>query len=259
MNWYRVKTVLIILFLAINLFLAAMLGLEARTESREAKERVAAAVSALELGGVTVDCEVPHKPPRLGTLTLENPKADPAEFAAKILGSEAVRFGNEWRRDGKTVTVSDGGFVYETGAEAAAANKKSIKAMKKALETMGFSMTYAEGTVADGAVQFIQAVHGAPLYGCVLTVCPAADGTVARMEGNWANIVESGAERTDIRGAENALLSFLRESEGAGTVTAVDYGYAVLFAEENYHSADALPVWRVETADGKHAFYDARP
>ncbi|MBQ7034065.1 MAG: hypothetical protein IJN25_10465 [Clostridia bacterium] len=258
MNWYRMKTVLIFLFLAINIFLAAMLGLEGRSKSRAARERIDAAIKALEPGGVTVACEVPHKTHRLGTLTLENLRADPADFSAKILGGTAARFGNEWRRNGKTVTIYAEGFSYESGAEAVNADKKSIKTMKETLETMGFSMAYAEGAVTDNTVQFVQTVHGVPLFGCVLAVCPAADGTVARMEGNWANIVESDAERATIGGAESALLSFLRESGGANTITEVSCGYGVLFAEEAYHSADAVPVWMVKTADGKCVFYDAR-
>lgn len=258
MNWYRIKTVLIFLFLAINVFLAAMLGFGALSESRAAKARISAAVSALEQNGITVSAEVPHKTPRLGTLTLENLKADPAAFADRLLGGKATRFGSTWQRDGKSVTMPERGFTYTSGADAVPAEKKSIKKMKKALENMGLSMEYAEGTLQDGAVRFIQEVNGAPLYDCWLMVYPAADGTVARMEGIWAEIVADGRERADIKGAESALLSFLREDGTDKEITAVHWGYAVLLAEEGYHSADAVPVWRVETAGGSQYFYDAR-
>ncbi len=258
MNWYRIKTILILLFLAINIFLAAMLGFGALSASREAQKRISAAVSALEQSGIRVTAEIPRKTPRLGTLTLENLKTDPAAFADRLLGGKATRLGSVWQRDGKTVTMPERGFTYTSGADAVPAEKKSIKAMEKALESMGLSMEYAEGTLQDGAVRFVQKVNGAPLYECWLMVYPAADGTVARMEGVWTKIVESGKERTVIKGAEGALLSFLRESEAGSEVTAVDWGYAVLLAEDGYHSADAVPVWRVETADGKQYYYDAR-
>ncbi|MBE7024669.1 MAG: hypothetical protein E7408_01270 [Ruminococcaceae bacterium] len=258
MNWYRIKTVLIFLFAAINIFLAVMLGIDAFSGSRAIRERVDGAVAILEQNGVTVSAKVPYKTPRMGTLTLENPKANPDEFAARLLGGTAARFGTVWRRDGKSVTFPQKGFIYTGTAEAVPADKKSVKAMKKALEDMGFSMEYAEGTVEDGIVRFVQKVNGLPLFQYSLTVYPAGDGTVARMEGVWAEVVTAAKERGVIRDATSALLSFLQETDGNHTVTRVENGYAVFLAEEGYHTADAVPVWKVETEDGTVRFYDAR-
>ncbi len=257
MNWYRIKTVLIFLFLAINLFLAALLGIEALSETRAAKARVTAAAEALEKNGISVSAAVPHKTPRLGTLTLENPKAEPAEFAAQILGGRATRLGDAWRRDGKTVMLLDKGFVYESGAPKAA-DKKSVKQMRLALESMGFSMTYAEGFLSGEAVTFVQVINGVRLFDCALSVYPAADGSIARMEGVWVKIGEAAGEKARVKSAADALLSFLREGKSGSTITKVECGYAVLLKEEGYRTADAVPVWKVETADGNSYYYDAR-
>ncbi len=258
MNWYRIKTVLIFLFLSINIFLAAILVINSYSIARTAQERIAVSEAVLEENGITVTADIPIKTPRLGTLTLENPKANPEEFAKRLLGGTAVRLGDIWRREGKTVTFLEKGFVYDSGAGAVPADKKSIKTMKAALENMGFFMEYTEGTVEDGAVFFIRSVDGAPLHEVGLKVFPAADGTVARMEGVWAEIVEVGEERERLNSASDALLSFLREGEPGSTVTHMDIGYAVLVPEQGYHTADAVPVWRVVTADGNTRYYDAR-
>lgn len=258
MNWYRIKTVLIFLFLAINIFLAALLGIEGLSKTRAAKEKVAAAAAALEKNGIEVLCEVPHETPRLGTLTLENPKAEPQKFAEQILGGKATRLGDTWRRDGKAVTLLDKGFVYESGEKSVAPEKKTVQQMRTVLESMGFSMTYAEGYPGDTAVTFVQLIDGVQLFECVLSVHPAADGTVARAEGAWAAVVESAGEKLPVKSAADALLSFLREGHAGSTITEITCGYAVLLSEEGYRTADAVPVWRVETADGNLYYYDAR-
>ncbi len=258
MNWYRIKTVLIFLFLAINIFLAALLGIEAFSGSRAVRERIAAATDVLVKNGIAVATDIPTETPRLGTLTLENPKANPEKFAERLLGGAAVRLGDIWRREGKSVTIQEKGFTYDSGAVPVEADKKSIKPMKTALENMGFSMEYAKGTVEEGVVLFVQIVEGAPLCGVGLKVFPAGDGTISRIEGVWAEVVETSDEKTQLRSAADALLSFLREGETGSTVTDVTVGYAVLVPEEGYHTADAVPVWQVKTEDGHFFQYDAR-
>lgn len=259
MLWYRIKTVLIFLFAAINIFLAVMLGIDAFSKAGATRERVDKAVDILEQNGISVSAKVPYKTQRMGTLTLKNPKADPNAFAEQLLGGPAMRLGKEWRREGKTVTFPEQGFSYVSKTEAVPAEKKSIRAMKTALENMGFSMEHAKATVENDTVRFVQEIYGLPLFQYGITVWPAADGTVARIEGMWAEIIEVDKERSSVREASHSLLAFLQEIGGRNTViTDMGLGYAVFLEEEGYHTADAVPVWKVETEDGGVWYYDAR-
>lgn len=258
MIWYRMKTVLIFLFLAINLFLLGLLGAEWFSARQTEKETAEAAISLLQKNGITVSAKVPHMTKKLSTLTLQNPKADAENFAAGILGGRAIQMGDAWRREGREVTFLERGFRYESGKARAEAVRGSINTMRAALADMGISMDYTSGTVENGAVHFVQEIDGIRLFDFYLTVYPAADGTVAAMEGVWAEITEKLQERTRIRPAADALLMFLRESEKKRTVTSITCGYAVLLAENGYRTADAVPAWRIETEDGAQYFYDAR-
>ena len=78
------------------------------------------------------------------------------------------------------------------------------------------------------------------------------------MEGVWAQITEVAPEKARIRSAADALLSFWREVGAGKTITNIRPGYALLVTENGYRTADAVPVWRVETADGTEYSYDAR-
>ncbi len=259
MDWYRIKTVLIVLFLAINLFLAALLGYESYSENRANRARTAAAVQTLEKSGIKIEGDVSAAAPRLRALTLENPYADKFAFATRILGGEPTQLGTSFRRNGNTVTFLEKGFSYVGSVPSVSPDKKSIKAMKSSLEAMGFSMRYAKGALSDGAVLFTQKVDKVPLFGCALRVWPGEGGKPARMEGTWANIVDTVGEKQKISIAAEALLAFLQEGTHEGqTVKRAECGYAILLGADGYRTADAVPAWRIETADGAASFYDAR-
>ncbi len=257
MNWYRIKTVLIFLFLAINIFLLALLGAEALSARKAAKEKGEAAGAALSENGITVTAPIPHKTPRLGALTIENLNAAPEALAERILGGKAVRAGDAFLREGQTVSLMEKGFRYASGKEAVTPTKKDVSRLREALSGMGFSMEYAKGHREGEAVLFVQMVDGVQLFESALFVYPAADGTIARMEGDWANITKRDYERGTIKPAADALLDFLR-SGGKGEITAITSGYAVLRAESGYRTADAIPVWEIKTAAGTVFYADAR-
>ncbi len=259
MDWYRMKTVLIFLFLAINLFLGALLGYESFAEHKSAKERTEGTVTVLQNGGVSVSAQVPTSARRLRALTLENPYADKAAFASRLLGEGATASGDGYEKDGESVRFMDKGFVYQSTATALTADKKHIAAMKKALESMGFSMRYAKGSLEDGTVVFTQIIDKVPLFGCRLSVSPASDGSVAKMEGTWANVQDVNGEKKQVSIAAQALLAFLQEGTHEGeTVKRIECGYAVLLSPGGYRTADAVPAWRIETENGTVAFFDAR-
>ncbi len=258
MLWYRMKTVLIFLFIAINIFLLGLLGAEQMSARRAEKEKAVAAVEMLAKNGIIVEAEVPTVRRRLGTLTLQNPKADAENFAAGILGGRAVQMGEAFRREGRELTFLERGFSYESGATRTEAARGSIREMESCLSEMGFSMEYAVGTTENGAVVFRQEIDGVRLLDMHLSVYPAADGTIAAMEGVWPGVAEIAGEKAYIKSATDALLTFLREATGAQTVTDITLGYAIGISENGYRTADAVPVWVIETADGGRFTYDAR-
>ncbi len=257
MYWYRIKTVLIILFLAINIFLAVLLGVGAHSKTELARKKGEAAAAALERNGITVSAVVPYKTPRLGTLTVENPLANPEKLAQQVLGEGAIRFGDSWRKEGRTLTILPEGFLYESGVPSVNPESGSVSHMKTALSDMGVNLEHACGELSADAVLFRREIAGHPLFESHLFVYPAQDGTVARMEGVWPEIQENAGTRAAVKPAAEVLLSYLREGH-TETVTYISAGYAVMRAEEGYRTAEAVPVWRVHTEGGAVYDYDAR-
>ena len=257
MNWYRIKTVLTFLFLGINIFLATLLCAAQPKTMRQEKARIESAVEVLSKSGIRVSCTVPYQTEKLRVLTLENPKASPEALAEKILGGKVTRLGDSYRREGRVVTLSEKGFLYDSGLESIPAEKKNISQMKNALSELGFTMTYAKGSLMEDAVIFTQTIDGVSLFGCQLTVYPTPDGQIAKLEGKWAEITHAEGERQKTQSAADALLSYLQAGI-TEEIVRVECGYAVLSKESGYRTADAVPVWLIETIGKNVHFFDAR-
>ena len=257
MNWYRIKTVLIILFAAINLFLATLLCASQFKMKTQEKEKIQSAVNVLSASGIRVSCDVPYKTERLRVLTLENPKADPAAFAAAVLGGKVTRLGESYRREGKVLTFLEKGFYYDSGVQSVNPEKSSISEMEKALSALGFRTDFIHGYIEGNAVVFTQKIDSVFLFDCRLLAYPAENGSIARLEGTWAEIPRPEGERKKTQSAADALLSFL-QAGNREEIVHVECGYAVLSKEKGYRTADAVPVWAITTIDGKVHYFDAR-
>ena len=93
MNWPKIKTALICLFLAIDIFLAGWDIALRRGKSRVSDEVVENTVSLLADRTITVSpALISRSAPRITTVTAKNPMADEAGFIGKILGTGAQMF-----------------------------------------------------------------------------------------------------------------------------------------------------------------------
>ena len=256
MDWYRIKTILIILFVAINIFLAVLLLRENMATRRMEEEHIAAANAVLAKNGITIKAEIPRVRGRMATLTVENPLAEKEAFAEMLLGGKPVSADNTYYRNGNSVEITEAGFHFVGKTKPKMPGKNAVRTVKDMLTRMGFSMDYAEGRQEGQAVYFSAAYEGKPIYGCNLVVIPGEDGQ-AEMQGTWHFVQEVKNEKNKIISAADALMSFLQEKTAAqDVITCVDYGYGIL-VEGGYRTADAVPVWHI-TSDEMTKFYDAR-
>ena len=89
MNWSRVKTVLIILFLCTDIFLLATYLTSKYASSTIAPEVIESTVEVLKSNDITVSSSViPQKMPNVMSLDAENVISDYEAFAEKFLGKD---------------------------------------------------------------------------------------------------------------------------------------------------------------------------
>lgn len=253
MNWSRIKTILIGLFLVIDLFLL-IFNTTLRREGRTVSDRVIEDTQAvLSAQGITVSrALLSAKTPDMSRLSAENVLADEAAFLGRVLGSGYTKDGQTFTRGDKTVTLSGNTFVLR--------EKRRISSVAEAgewLSDQGFDLSATAQTEYNGLYVFRTMYSGLEVFGSRITARQEGDEAVA--EGSFLYI--RGAEnekQSQTRHITSVLPRILAEGAKSCEVVGVYPGYMCIQSmQERFTEATANPVYRIVLSDGQEFFYNA--
>ena len=270
MNWSRVKTVLIILFLCTDIFLLATYLTSKYASSTISQDVIESTVEVLENNNIKVDSSIiPHKIPSVMSLDAENVISDYEEFAKKFLGSQisAVEYGYE-SVVGKLTFYGDRfNFVKNTMLDAVTdlipvTDEKMAKDVTvSSLQQVGFDLKNAEITTekTDNGYTVVleNKANSLPIFNSQVLVTLSKSG-ITSVSGIWFNETESQNGNNDIKSITSALIDFIPDAKTPAEITEIELGYNI-FDKASYHkSAVLIPVWKVTTKDGETYLLDAR-
>ena len=250
MEWKKIRSWLIVMVLAVDLFLAGNLlvqGLSVRQNERQAAQD---AVTVAHSRGIEISLEAVLRLPEemslwqaqrseqlegaaaqalLGTVQLENPGGGVAIYNGEngqvlFRRGGALELAGPWTADGDW-----------------------YQACLDRLEGAGFSTADALVRQAEEQLELTQQFEGYPIYNSVLT-CRYADGRL-QLSGRWMLAEEPSAVENGLGRAQLVLaLCELLESQQT-TLQDLQAGYC-LYSEDG-QSLMLEPVWAVETTQGR--------
>ncbi len=258
MEWSKLKNIIILILLAVNLcLLALMIG---RTTSQflyadEGREDV---VTILESHGIVVDEETLPEELELSQLLVHQDKTWERTQAEGLLGTleesesgtsfyQGERGTVRFSSDGTfAATLQPGAFVAETpGLEAATA--------LDCLAVMGFQGELVSWDEEGQTMQIRQTWEGVPIFSCVATVT-WEDGEVRQMEGTRLVGMPSMGTRQEWLTVNTILLRFADYLRTTGTVSQTIYsltpGYALSGTQVPPHMLS--PTWLISTDSGTY-------
>ena len=264
MNWSRIKTILIILFLLTDIFLAASIFISEKKETEISPEVLDAATEILNSHNISLDkSTVLPKVSSVPVLQADNAVTDYEAFAKLILGDSCKLSGDNTYSSEKGVVFFYGDSFSFKANGAAASGSMTQKAAQKA----AFSFLKALGFNMSGAKVVAQSENGGiwsfnicdfserrPIFSSNISVAVSADG-INSVSGSWFNRRDV-RELTGIKSITGLLIDFAAEYHGVSPakITAVELGYSV-FDNENYHkSASLIPVTKI-TVNGTEAYF----
>lgn len=252
MNWSKIKTALICLFLAIDLFLLGWDVLTLRGTSIVDSEVIENTVSLLSDRTIYVSYDkVKRETPRIGTVNVQNPLSDEADFIGKVLGRGYVKDDNRFYKDGKEVSIDGNKFKIT--------EKKSIKSIEDAkswLEENGISVSSAAQTEYMGKYIFRTFYAGYEVFGSDITV--SFDGETAIAEGNALYVTGAETSEEKIRHVTSVLPRLISDGVKNCEIESITPGYmCVSLQGARFSEAVASPVYRIRLSDGREVFYDA--
>ena len=256
MNWPRVKTILIFLFLLVDIILLASIIVPSVSLSRIPQETINNTVEVLAKRGIEISPEsIPSRRENMGIVELYNLWPDRQALAGKLLGEAETIDGITFKEGTKTLTLDDSGLKYEnTNTE----NKPAFELIEMGINVR--DSVYEEG---EDSLRLWQTVDRKKLFES--EIYASKEGNRVSVSGYW---IFSDRENGVIKNTPDTLLDVtgvlidfinnpLRDAEVK--ITSVEIGYSAgrIYRDVEHKLVSVSPAYKISTETGAYYMYDA--
>ncbi len=262
MNWSRAKTILIALFLIVDLFLLTTILTES---DRISPEVISSTVEVLKNNGITIDRNIiPSKSQKTPYSEVENVITSYDEFAALLLGDSYTLSGdNSFSVGSKKVSFSGNSFIYESSIskDGISTDKNPQNVAAEFLKNIGFDLSGAEVSSQKSenstAVTFYNYSNSLPVFNSSVTVSVSGE-IVTSVSGMWFNTINTNEPDTALKSITSILIDTAADIKTGTHISSLELGYSLPDSTVFHKSAVLIPVWQITSKDGKQYFPDAR-
>ena len=258
MHWSRVKTILIIMFLCVDILLLCASFILHDGSGTTDSDTVLKTVQVLENNGIFINEKtIPRKTPVLGTIETENLRADRDSFARLMLNDKTAVFKNGAYKSGEKIITFDS--AHACGKNLIEnINPFTADNIKIELEALGIRAKRVLTETAD-KITLSQEFDGKPVFETEITV--TKDNTISGyfFAGNHTGIYSKN-EVSRLLPVCSVLINLIDTPGAAGeTVTSVETGYTLgePGGNDTYTLISVFPAYRVKTQNGKIFIFDA--
>lgn len=258
----KLKNIVIIVLVLLNLFLLALSGGRRAQDARSREQARTSALEVIRASGVTMDeAVVPMEMNRLPMVARRDLKEEELQ-AGKLLGGEVtveIRGGEVYRYVG-----ADGWLqVHSTGQYSAQLTRGTPLAEQEQpedhaaalLARMGMESSAVSSNVTDGQGEVIlnQTLDGIPLLDCKISV-RYEDGCAVQISGNRRLLGHPERAEGVPVGVATGLMRIYNGLNDMGDVysTIRSIAPAYLLNAEGGGSVRLIPVWQIETDTGTY-------
>lgn len=270
MSWNRIKTILIILFLFTDIFLASSILTAEKKKAELSPAVLDATVQILKDKNIILDKSViPKKNGSAHILQADNAITDYASFAELILGEACFKKdGYTYVSDKGEISFSGDSFAFNavtTGKSSGMLTQKNAqKTAFSFLKGLGFNMSTAKAVSLlkkDGIwrIKIRDFAEKRPVFSSEINISVSDSGVIS-LSGSWFNQKETREQDSNLKSITGILIDFAEKYADGSLykITALELGYSV-FDNENYHkSASLIPVGKIIVDKNTEYFIDAR-
>ena len=272
MQWNKAKTILILFFLAVNIFLAAFLIVSVKTSDALTPEIISATVSTLENNNIYINTDIIKSGPKTMLMTeLENVMQNNDDFAKRLLGEDASEIDeNTYTNGSKTLIVNADSFTFTDTMPNASINITDGNVKAKAVDELakiGIKATQNNVYEVINAgnvykLKLMDALKDYPVYSSVIELHISSNG-IQYLSGCWFNHnTDFNANKAKTKNIAGVLIDFIsdgeRNKDGQTVIKDLSAGYYIEDTNSIFHrSATAVPVWKITCEDAVY-YVDAR-
>lgn len=270
MSWNRIKTILIVLFLFTDIFLASSILTSEKKKTELSPDVIDATVQILKGKNIILDKSViPGKTASAHVLQADNAVTDYTSFAKLILGEDcSKKDGDTYASDKGEISFSGDSFSFNAISDSKPSETLTQKSAQKNafsfLKELGFNMSTSKAlsvSEKEGIwhIKIRDFAEKRPVFSSEINVS-VSDSGILSLSGSWFNQKEIREQDSSLKSITGILIDFAEEYAGGKLykITGLELGYSV-FDNENYHkSASLIPVEKITVNKNAEYFMDAR-
>lgn len=255
MNWSRVKTILIFLFLAVDLILLASIIVPSIDMGRIPQETIETTSQLLSRNGIEISPEIiPSKREQLGIVEVYNMWPSRQNLSEKLIGSSSVN-GNVYTNGSKTLILNDSDFTYQ--------NVESEKTIAHELIDIGIDLRdnlYEQGESSVRVWQTVEdkKIFESEVYATISDKKVTASGFWIFSDRENGIIINTPDTLVDVTGV---LIDFINNPvrDSSLKVTSVELGYSAGngYRDTSHKLVSVSPAYKIGTDTGSYFIYDA--
>ncbi|MBQ8002298.1 MAG: hypothetical protein IJ297_02520 [Clostridia bacterium] len=238
MNWSKIKNIMIMILVLINLFLIVNIGISSYMSSALPKGTGESFVNLLEKKGIVIEKNL--VPKTYETRRIVTAEAYDIDYLTELFIGKKVSYVSEGQSlvapgDDKKLVLTGERIEFTTLKEAVDKNGSDIM---RALKDMGFSKDGAYYDQNDGYVKL--KIGMAPLEGLYLDVLLDKNGEIASLKGVWPKIKITGS---DDKVSVISIVNSIIDTVPAGSrIVDIEEIYVFNYSEDGYKVKNA---WRI--------------
>ncbi len=267
MNWYRAKTILIILFLFSDLFLLGNIIISTRRLTAVAPEIIESTIQILKNNNISIEKEsIPENILSLPYAEADNVIYDFNAFSRAFLGEGAKKTDEFlYESNSGTIQFTGDGFTYKSisQSDSKKTNEKDARATAiEFLKSKGFDLSnaeiYSEKYSDEFSITLKNKVNSLPLFNSVITT--KISGTqITEVSGTWFNISHTKGQENELKTVTSALIDCIPSVTNVpAKITELTLGYTIPDVTLYHKSATLIPVWEIQDEKGNIYYHDAR-
>lgn len=268
MNWYRAKTILIVFFVCMNVFLLVNLIYTTNKANIVTPEVIASTVEVLEKNNIHISAEkIPEKTISLNSFEMKNVFSDKEKFAKNFCGEDAVLDAeNIYKGKNGTISYESDRFIFTPISMKNSTNGKDMcDSVKILLSEFGIDVSDAEcieyNENGNTVIHFKNTIDGYKIFDSYIKVFVDSSSNITCIDGAWFEKISKSSTRLSLKSVTSVLVDFIlnpKRTQGENIIEKLELGY-VASDDGIYHESTVLiPVWQITLTDGSSYCMDTR-
>lgn len=274
MDWGKTKTILILIFLALNIFLLCNVFMQESKVISVTQKDISDMQAILKQSNIELKSSIPNKIKQKPFLKVEDLKYDEKDIVNRFLGdiNQTTKIDGlnyvTYKNGPKSLEIySDKRMVYKNSEPSenleGFEKKKVIKYIEKHLKEKGINLKH--GIIEDYQnnqdgykVRYVQKYKDYQIFVSYMDITISNKG-VTQIDWRWVIPIEFVDTPKDIKTPTEILFVFAKDLENKDTVDINNVLLGYYFPLEDFNNAvvSAVPVWAIELSNGKIYYYNA--